>query len=150
VVYPNNDTGSEAILGAYGQLKGNARFRVLPSLRFESFLTLLKNARLMVGNSSAGIREAPVYGVPSVDVGSRQQGRFEHESIVKVGRTTDSILAGIESALAMGNRAPTHHFGRGKSAERFLQILKTAELWRHPTQKVFVDVGRPVQANCVQ
>jgi UDP-N-acetylglucosamine 2-epimerase (hydrolysing) len=85
-----------------------------------------------------------------VDVGSRQQGRFEHESIVKVGRTTDSILAGIKSALAMGNRVPTHHFGRGKSAERFLQILKTAELWRHPTQKVFVDVARPVQANCVQ
>ena len=150
VVYPNNDLGSDAILGAYGQLKGDARFRVLPSLRFESFLTLLKNARVMVGNSSAGIREAPVYGVPSVDVGSRQQGRFEHESIVKVGSSTDSILAGIHSALAKGKRPPTHHFGRGNSAERFLKILNSDEMWRHPTQKVFVDTNDLVRKTCAQ
>lgn len=149
VVYPNNDTGSDAILSAYGRLKGDARFRILPSLRFESFLTLLRNARLIVGNSSAGIREAPVYGVPSVDIGSRQQGRFAHESIVKVSGTTDSILAGIRSALSMGKGAPTHHFGQGKSAERFLQILNSDAMWRHPTQKVFVDADRSAGKSCV-
>ena len=150
VVYPNNDSGSDAILAAYRCLDGDPRFHVLPSLRFESFLTLLKNARLMVGNSSAGIHEAPVYGVPSVDVGSRQQGRFEHESILKVGSAADAILAGIRAALAMSRRVPTHHFGRGNSAERFLEILKTDEMWRHPTQKTFVDAGVSTQKPCAR
>ena len=139
MLYPNNDAGTDAILGAYTGLGGNPKFRILPSLRFEYFLTLLKNARLIVGNSSAGIREAPVYGVPSVDVGSRQKGRFDHESIIKVGVETDDILKGIARAAAVGPCAPSHHFGRGNSADRFIEILKSDRMWDHPTQKTFVD-----------
>lgn len=55
VIYPNNDLGSQTILKAYHHLKDNSRFRLIPSMRFEYFLTLLKNADLLVGNSSAGI-----------------------------------------------------------------------------------------------
>ena len=47
-------------------------------MRFEYFLTLLKNALAIVGNSSAGIREAPVYGVPVVNIGTRQMNRFNY------------------------------------------------------------------------
>ena len=140
VLYPNNDAGTELILKAYARLEGSPRFRILPSLRFEYFLTLLKNARLIVGNSSAGVREAPVYGVPSVDVGTRQNGRFDHESIIRVGVESGEIVRAISQAAANGPCSPSHHFGRGNSAERFVQILKTDKMWQHPTQKTFVDV----------
>ena len=84
VVYPNSDYGSRIVMEAVKSLVHDVRFRVLPSLRFEYFLTLLKNAEIIVGNSSAGVREAPVYGVPSVNVGSRQKNRFRYDSIIDV------------------------------------------------------------------
>jgi UDP-N-acetylglucosamine 2-epimerase (hydrolysing) len=79
VIHPNNDSGSEILLRELTRhVKNNARFRPLPSMRFESFLTLMKHADAIVGNSSAGIREAPVYGVPTINIGSRQLNRFTH------------------------------------------------------------------------
>jgi UDP-N-acetylglucosamine 2-epimerase (hydrolysing) len=60
VIYPNNDAGAEVILAALERLDGNPRFRLIPSMRFEYFLALLKDAEAVVGNSSVGIHEAPV------------------------------------------------------------------------------------------
>jgi len=135
VVYPNNDFGSEIILRHYKAFERNPRFRVLPSLRFEYFLSLLKHADAIVGNSSAGIREAPVYGVPAVNVGTRQSDRFEYPSIVNVAPDT----AALQQALANLPRdiAPSQHFGDGRSTERFLDVLRGDEIWRTPRQKRF-------------
>ena len=82
VLYPNNDSGSSEIFEGYKTLEKNPKFRILPSIRFEAFLSFLKGTKLILGNSSAGIREAPVYGIPTVNVGSRQQDRFHYESII--------------------------------------------------------------------
>lgn len=82
IIEPNNDTGSEIILEAYETLHQNPKFRIFPSIRFEYFLTLLKNAKCIIGNSSVGIREAPVYGVPTINLGTRQNKRFEYSSII--------------------------------------------------------------------
>lgn len=79
VIYPNNDKGSEIILNEFKRLEGKNNFRVFPSLRFEYFLTLLKNAEFMIGNSSAGVRETSIYGIPAIDIGNRQQGRYSLE-----------------------------------------------------------------------
>ena len=97
VVYPNNDLGSRLILKAYEALNGNPRFRVIPSLRFEYFLTLLKNSQFIIGNSSAGIREAPYYGIPIINIGTRQQNRAVHADILHV----DYQKAAIGAALDM-------------------------------------------------
>src|SRR5207253_3046033 len=78
------ETGGDVILEAIRELQEDARFRVLPSMRFEYFLTLLKHAQALVGNSSSGVREAPVYGVPSVNIGTRQLNRYSYPSIVDV------------------------------------------------------------------
>jgi len=64
VIYPNNDPGSEIIFKEYERFKGDKRFLVFPSIRFERFLVLLRNCEFIIGNSSVGIREAPLYGVP--------------------------------------------------------------------------------------
>jgi UDP-N-acetylglucosamine 2-epimerase (hydrolysing) len=57
------------------------RFRVLPSMRFAHFSELMKNAACMVGNSSAGVREAPFLGLPSLDIGTRQSNRSDAPSV---------------------------------------------------------------------
>jgi len=88
VIYPNNDLGSDIILEIYKQkIFGHPRFKIFPSIRFEHFLTLIKNAHFMIGNSSAGIREAPFYGVPSINVGSRQNGRLDGHSLPAIIHT---------------------------------------------------------------
>ena len=50
-------------------------------MRFEFFLTLLKNAHFIIGNSSSGVKEAPYYGVPTINLGSRQSNRSKLKSI---------------------------------------------------------------------
>jgi UDP-N-acetylglucosamine 2-epimerase (hydrolysing) len=141
VVFPNNDPGSDAIIDAYAALDDDPRFRVFPSLRFEAFLTLLHHARLLLGNSSAGIREAPIYGVPSVNVGSRQRDRHDHPTIVHTGATTGEIAAGIAAALALGRSEPSRHFGSGESARHFCELLSGDDIWALGADKVFRDVS---------
>jgi hypothetical protein len=65
VIAPNNDPGSTAIFSVLEKLPKD-RFRLLPSMRFAHFSELMKNAACMVGNSSAGVREAPFLGLPSM------------------------------------------------------------------------------------
>lgn len=140
VVYPNNDLGSEVILNEYKRFRGNPRFKVFPSLRFEHFLTLLKNADFMLGNSSAGIRETGVYGIPGVDVGTRQSGRYS-TTVLKNLQHVDEDAAQILGAL---DRIDTHrwscsNFGDGNSTERFNDILSDPKFWETEIQKHFID-----------
>lgn len=140
IIFPNNDEGCDNIFFAYRSLEGDPRFRMLPSLRFEYFLTLLKHARFIIGNSSAGIREAPVYGVPTINVGTRQQDRYQYQSILNAENTKASILEAISRIDALPNMEPSDHFGTGNSAEHFMLGLASPELWQTPKQKKFFDV----------
>ena len=138
VIYPNNDAGAEAILKELERLEGNPHVRSIPSMRFEYFLTLLKHAQVVVGNSSVGIREAPVYGVPSVNIGSRQKDRFHYASIVDVPDDRQAILAALEHLPH--SVKPSLHFGKGESARLFIRQLRDEQLWNISRQKQFQDV----------
>ena len=141
VIHPNNDTGHEHILREYELLREiPQRFRIFESLRFEYFLTLLRNAQALVGNSSAGIREAPIYGVPSVDVGDRQRGRYDGPSIFPCPPNRAEIKAALDSAVAAPREPQLGSFGDGRSSEHFVQLLKTGQLFDAPVDKVFVDL----------
>jgi UDP-N-acetylglucosamine 2-epimerase (hydrolysing) len=138
VLYPNNDTGSDVILGAYAGFKGSSRVRLLPSMRFEYFLSLLKHARAIAGNSSAGIREAPVYGIPTVNIGSRQLNRFSHPSILNVPEQKSAILNAFQN-LPSGS-TPCTYFGTGASASLFMELLCGPAVWQTARQKQFRDL----------
>jgi UDP-N-acetylglucosamine 2-epimerase (hydrolysing) len=139
VIYPNNDPGAEIILEAIARFRDNPRFKLLPSMRFEYFLTLLKHARAIVGNSSAGVREAPVYGVPTVNIGSRQLNRFNYPSIHNVADDKDEILHALRKLPE--SVVPSLHFGNGDSARQFIAQLRDPKLWATPCQKQFRDMG---------
>ncbi len=141
LIYPNNDTGADIIMEALKRFENNGRFRALPSMRFEYFLTLLKNAVAIVGNSSAGIREAPVYGVPVVNIGSRQMNRFNHPSIMNVREDREEILRALNNLPKSG--MVSRYFGNGDSARLFVQHLRNGKLWDTPRQKQFQDLVVP-------
>jgi UDP-N-acetylglucosamine 2-epimerase (hydrolysing) len=140
VVFPNNDLGSQAILTAYERLKGNPRFRIFPSLRFEYFLTLLKKAQFIIGNSSAGIREAPYYGIPIINIGTRQQNRALFADIINVNYATDSIANALTIVDAHQVKATQSDFGKGNSAALFLESLLNPAIWELNHQKQFRDI----------
>jgi UDP-N-acetylglucosamine 2-epimerase (hydrolysing) len=141
VIYPNNDLGSQYIITAYQKLKTNSNFRVFPSLRFEYFLTLLKNAQFIIGNSSAGIREAPYYGIPIINIGSRQQNRTLNADIINVDYTKTSILNALHSIANHQVHPVENDFGKGNSAELFLNSLQTEKLWIINHQKEFKNIN---------
>jgi UDP-N-acetylglucosamine 2-epimerase (hydrolysing) len=138
VIAPNNDPGTEDIFAVLERLP-KERFRLIPSMRFNYFSELMKHAALMVGNSSAGVREAPFLGVPSLDVGTRQNNRASAPSITGAsafdGDDTDRFLA-----EQWGRRHPSDNaFGAGDAAQRFIDILLQDAYWKRPVQKVFAS-----------
>ena len=139
VIYPNNDQGSQLILEAYQRLKDNSDFRIFSSMRFEYFISLLKGARMVLGNSSLGVREAPVFGVPSVNVGTRQRNRFCHESIVNVGNDRQEMLLAVNDCWNRPRYKPCRFFGDGRSAQRFMDAVRNPLFWEISRQKLFVD-----------
>jgi UDP-N-acetylglucosamine 2-epimerase (hydrolysing) len=141
VIYPNNDLGSELILKEYKRLENNPRFRIIPSVRFEYFLTLLKNSKLIVGNSSAGIREAPYYGIPTINIGTRQENRSVHSSIINTNYFYESIKKGLSISNEILVEYHDETFGKGNSAELFLKSLAINSLiWKVSKQKQFIDL----------
>ncbi len=75
-------------------------------MRHEYFLTLLKNAKFIIGNSSSGVREAPILSTPTINIGSRQNGRYSYDSILNCNDNEKDILKSYEKLkkLKMWNR----------------------------------------------
>ena len=141
VIYPNNDLGTVEILKEYKRLENNSRIKIYPSLRFEYFLRLLKEAKFIIGNSSAGVREAPYYKVPTIDVGSRQNNRSQANSIINVSYSSDEILLAIKQLNFKKQKTiDITEFGSGKSDKLFLKLLESNSIWKVNCQKQFQDL----------
>ena len=138
VIYPNNDLGSKHILKAYEKLKDNAKFKVFPSIRFEYFLTLLKKSNFIIGNSSAGVREAPYYGISTINIGNRQLNRASSSKIINVPCEKTLILNAFNN-LIESSEISNEIFGKGNSAQLFLDSLESLEVWSINHQKQFKD-----------
>jgi UDP-N-acetylglucosamine 2-epimerase (hydrolysing) len=139
VIYPNNDLGSSDIFRAYETLQTKQNFKLFPSIKFESFLVLLEHAQFILGNSSAGIREAPYYGVPTVNIGTRQMNRSMEKEIINAGYSFEDIAQGIRTALEKKLQR-IELYGNGKSDQQFNEILNSERFWNTSKQKHFKDI----------
>ena len=81
IIYPNNDLNNDIILNSYKKINNKINIKLIPSIRFEYYLTLLKNALSIIGNSSSGVREAPVYQIKTINIGYRQSRRSNNPLI---------------------------------------------------------------------
>ncbi|PYF08080.1 UDP-N-acetylglucosamine 2-epimerase (hydrolysing) [Rhodobacter viridis] len=140
VIAPNNDPGSRDIFAVLEKLP-RERFRLIPSMRFAHFSELMKNAACLVGNSSAGVREAPFLGIPSLDIGTRQTNRAEAPSLFSAHAAERGKIDTFLSR-EWGKRYPPHTaFGEGRAAERFIEVLADEGFWQGGLQKTFADHG---------
>ena len=140
IIYPNNDLGSQKIIENYSIIEGNKKFKIYPSIRLEYFLVLLKNSKFIIGNSSAGIREAPYYNIPTINIGTRQNNRSNYKHIIHTDYQKKSILNSIKKALNQDIKKPNRNYGSGNSAKLFLNEISKKSFWDIEKQKTFIDI----------
>lgn len=134
-IYSNNDAGGKRIIN---QLK-QSEIKVLPHILYEDFLNLLKYAGVLVGNSSSGIHEAPSFGLPVVNIGSRQQLRERAKNVIDVGHNSKDIGTATEKALfdekfIKSVRLTKNPYDNGLTAQKVVKILENIKL--PPIQKI--------------
>jgi UDP-N-acetylglucosamine 2-epimerase (hydrolysing) len=141
IIDPNNDEGCELIRQQLDRLTGE-RFVRLPSMRFEYYVTLMRHADVLLGNSSSGVREAPVLGTPSVNVGTRQRHRSSAASVAHVPPERAAVLGALSTARALGRHASDTGFGEPGASGRIVDLLAGEQLWKIALYKEFVDRDR--------
>ena len=140
VIYPNNDQGRDFILRDLNKIKNNQNFKIFNSIRFEYFLSFLKNSDFIIGNSSSGVVEAPYYGVPCINIGTRQKNRAKIKSVINCSFSEKKILKAIKQNYNKKFRKISF-FGSGKSNQKFINILiKNKSLWNDINQKYFKEI----------
>ena len=131
---PNADVGGRSIarmIEAYVQ--GNSeRATALTSLGQLRYLSALAHVDVVIGNSSSGLIEAPVFGKPTVNIGARQSGRLKAESIIDCEEQVQPIVAAIRQALSPDMKRRCEHvqslYDVGDASARIKQTLKTVSL----------------------
>lgn len=120
----NADLGGEninRILKKFVSEQNNTRF--VENLGMIRYLSAVKYARFVLGNSSSGIIEAPVLGTPTVNIGDRQKGRLMTETIVCCEPKMEDIETAILKAENMEHR-PMYLYGNGTTSKRIISIMK--------------------------
>lgn len=107
------------------------------------YFNMLANTKVMVGNSSSGLIEAPSFALPVVNIGTRQTGRVRAKNVIDVGYRTEEIAGGIQKALSPKFRdslkGMKNPHGDGKASERIVKVLKDMDCGQRLIFKRFVD-----------
>ena len=120
----NADTGGDAVNEVFEKYaKGHENVRFVSSLGMKRYLSAVKHASLVLGNSSSGILEAPVLGTPTVNIGDRQKGRMMAETVICCEPEARAIREAMEKAEHMPHRA-SMLFGNGQASEKIVEVIK--------------------------
>ena len=141
MTFPNNDAGGRRIILELEQMAAEQRpgiqlHRSLGRHLYHGLLALARDPKArvaLVGNSSSGIKETPAFGCPTVNIGSRQQGRLRADNVLDVDYDAGDIVAGIRTALydegfrrqCSSCRNP---YGMGNAAKKIVEVLATIPL----------------------
>jgi UDP-N-acetylglucosamine 2-epimerase (non-hydrolysing) len=146
LTYPNADNGGHAIIAeieAFGA-RHPEKTVIVPSLGFRRYVAVLRKAAIVIGNSSSGIIEAPSFGIPTVDIGSRQKGRLAAPSVLHCAANETSIREALEQALSPEHlelsREAENPYGAGSASRHIVKVLEEVDLSTH---KRFHDLELP-------
>ena len=139
VIYSNNDPGTEIIIDSYKKLLKTDKNKIFRSIRFENFISLLKNSKFIIGNSSSGIYEAPIFAVPTINIGDRQHKRLNSRAIKNL--EIESLNKyNVDKFLNSYRQIKKKYFGSGNTDQKFLREINKSAFWKISTQKYFSDI----------
>ncbi|ARU63787.1 UDP-N-acetylglucosamine 2-epimerase (hydrolyzing) [Tumebacillus avium] len=131
--YPNTDAGGQQMIKAiqeYQHLPNLFAAKNIPRLEF---INIMRKAGCMLGNSSAGILEAPLLKLPVINVGNRQKGRLHAENVQFVPHDMEQICAAVHRALFDETYRATvaacsNPYGDGRSSQRIADLIATVDI----------------------
>lgn len=130
VTMPNIDSGGNIVFEVIEEYttKYKEKFVFRKSLGQKRYLSVLKYVKMVIGNSSSGIIEVPSFGIPTIDIGERQKGRFAPDTVIHCECNKNDIMKSIEYGLSSEYRLKIKNYknpyGDGKTATRIVKFLK--------------------------
>jgi GDP/UDP-N,N'-diacetylbacillosamine 2-epimerase (hydrolysing) len=131
-ISPNNDAGSSVIKNEFLKKRQSDDY-LFDNLPREEYLTLLKNTKCIIGNSSSGVLESPTFRIPCINVGNRQFGRLRAKNIIDVKKITYNNLKKafkISQTKNFKNKIKNikNPYGDGNSSEKILKIILNTKI----------------------
>lgn len=141
ITKPNSDTYGRKLIPMIDEfVAGHPNAKGFTSLGHLPYLSLLSTVDAVVGNSSSGLYEAPSFGIPTVNIGARQKGRLQGNSVINCKPLQQDIKEAIESAFSLNCSGTVNPYGDGHASERIIEVLKAVEDPRALIQKSFYEV----------
>lgn len=146
VTLANADAGGRMINEIWGREgKKHTNWLIVPSLGVLRYLSAVKYAKLVVGNSSSGVVEAPSMKTPTINIGDRQKGRMMADSVICCEPEREDIVRAMNIALTDDFQEKSKHiqspFGDGSTSDKIMEhILKFLHSERTTHEKKFYDI----------
>lgn len=140
LIYPNADAGGRRMIKVIKEYEKHPFLKTFRSVPRKEYLGLMNLAQVMVGNSSSGIIEAPSFGLPVVNIGTRQIGRQRAENVIDVNFDREEIIRAIKKALYdKPFREKLKHcknpYGDGKAGKRIVEVLSDIKIDKRLLEK---------------
>ena len=129
IIYPNVDSGNRKIIQLIKNYKKKKNFTIFKNIERENFKRILKNSKLILGNSSCGILEAPSFKVPAINIGNRQRDRMQAINVINTDYKVKNIRKALNYALINKSfklklKNCKNPYGTGKSSEKIIRLIK--------------------------
>ena len=140
IIYPNADAGGRRMIKVIEKYRKYPFIQIHKSIPRDDYLGIMKIASVMIGNSSSGIIESPVFHLPVVNIGLRQKGRERTNNIIDVTHNKNQIKKAIRTALynkkflkQVGDCK--NPYGNGKTGINIVKILEKIKINKNLLQK---------------
>jgi UDP-hydrolysing UDP-N-acetyl-D-glucosamine 2-epimerase len=140
IIYPNADAGGRKMIKVIKKYEKYPFIKSFKSIPHQEYLSLMKIASVMVGNSSSGIIEAPSLHLPVVNIGKREEGRERAENVIDVNYNREEIKRAIKKAIYDKKfkkkvKKCKNPYGNGKAGIKIVKILNEIKLDKKLLQK---------------
>ena len=146
LIYPNADSGGRKMIEVIKEYENLKFLHTYSSIPHDEYLSLMKTADILVGNSSSGIIEAPSFHLPVVNIGTRQKGRERSINIIDTSYEKMDIKKAIERALSPEFRDEIkdsiNPYGDGQASPRIASILAEIEITPELIQKRMYEIDK--------
>lgn len=131
--YPNSDAGSRRMIDAIKEYEDRPYLHTSEHIPRVEFVNLMRHASCMLGNSSAGIMESPLLGLPVINVGNRQHGRLHAENVTFVDHDETEICRAVKASIYDEERRKeaqncSNPYGDGRSSKRIARLLAETDI----------------------
>ena len=142
IIYPNNDPGNELIIQELVRMEKESKFHIYRNLNRRVYLSIMKHAMFMIGNSSSGIIESALFHLPVVNIGDRNLDREASDNVVNVKQDPESIWNGIQLAISEDFKEKCarveNKYGDGTAGKKIGSILQKFQDFGSLLKKGFV------------